>query len=233
MFHGRLSETTSTKEERKWLKLHQKGKNINSKCLNYLRKKNSITIIFYRKELFSTRSSSNPCLRNSSSSMIPVSIRSHSSQHVSPSSIDSYETSSMIDYSQYEQKKEIVFVSPLPDIVHPHKNEHSETMQRYDRLLEKMRATDEQLHILSRSWVNNTQQKPSVSKNQLEGEILIKSQSNKNAFLSPMILQVCLIILVIFNLLAVCFFNEINLLWSQYVGNTVIAEQHDEGTSNF
>jgi hypothetical protein len=131
------------------------------------------------------------------------------------------------------EKKEIVFVSPLPDIVHPQKNEHSETMQRYDRLLEKMRATDEQLHILSRSWVNNTQQKPSVSKNQLEGEILIKSQSNKNAFLSPMILQVCLIILVIFNLLAVYFFNEINLLWSQYVGNTVIAEQHDEGTSNF
>jgi hypothetical protein len=163
--------------------------------------------------------------------MIPVSIRSRSSQHFPPSSIDSYETSSMIE------KKEIVFVSPLPDIVHPQKNEHSETMQRYDLLLEKMRATDEQLHILSRSWVNNTQQKPSVSTNQLEGEILIKSQSNKttskNEFLLPMILQVCLIILVIFNLLAVYFFNEINLLWSQYVAHTVIAEQHDEGTLNF
>jgi hypothetical protein len=35
-------------------------------------------------------------------------------------------------------------------------------MQRYDRLLEKMRATDEQLQILSRSWTNNLQQKTTV-----------------------------------------------------------------------
>ena len=48
-----------------------------------------------------------------------------------------------------------------------------------------------------------------------------------------MILQICLIILVIFNLIVVYFFNEINVLWSQYVGHTVITEQHEEGTTNF
>src|SRR5271156_6536931 len=90
--------------------------------------------------------------------MIPVSIRSRSpkiSEHL-PSSIESY-----------EENKDMIFRSPLPDIVHPHKKEHDETIQRYDRLLEKMRATDEQLQILSRSWANNTQQRTSVSRNHL------------------------------------------------------------------
>jgi hypothetical protein len=57
--------------------------------------------------------------------------------------------------------------------------------------------------------------------------------TNNKEFISPMILQMCLLILVIFNLLVVYFFNEINILWSQYISHTVIAEQHDEETSNF
>jgi hypothetical protein len=98
--------------------------------------------------------------------MIPISTRYRSSQNT-PSSIDSYETSSLTTcsltpVSQYEEKKEMIFISPLPDIVHPNKKEHNEAMQRYDRLLEKMRATDEQLQILSRSWTKNIQQRTSV-----------------------------------------------------------------------
>jgi hypothetical protein len=109
--------------------------------------------------LLSTYSSSSPCLRNSSS-MIPISNRHRSSQNPG-SSIDSNETS-LTPRSQYEEKKEMIFISPLPDIVHPYRKEHNETMQRYNRLLEKMRATDEQLQTLSRSWTNNVQQRTNV-----------------------------------------------------------------------
>ena len=97
--------------------------------------------------LSSAYSSSSPCLRTSPS-IIPISTRQHPSPPVDSSA---------------EEKKEMIFVSPLPDIVHPHRREHNETMQRYDRLLEKMRATDEQLQTLSRSWTNNRQQKTTVS----------------------------------------------------------------------
>ena len=189
--------------------------------------------------------------------MIPVSTRYHSSQiphqHLPPSSVDSYETSSMINYSltsnsQYEEKKEIVFTSPLSDIIHPQKKENSETIQRYDRLLEKMRTTDEQLQILSRSWTNNKQQKTPVSTNHLfsqpkennmkihfksRSNLLLNKTTNKKKFLSPMILQMCFMILVIINLLVVYFFNEINILWSQYVAHAMTAEQQDGETSNF
>ncbi|CAF2758691.1 unnamed protein product [Rotaria sp. Silwood2] len=137
--------------------------------------------------LLSTHSASNPCLR-SCSSMIPVSVRYRSSrlseipqhfrQSFPPLSIDSYESSSITNcsltpmtpssqHSQYEQKKDKIFGSSLPDIVHQHKKEHDDTIQRYDRLLEKMRETDEQLQTLSRSWTNTKQQKISVCKNNL------------------------------------------------------------------
>ena len=61
---------------------------------------------------------------------------------------------------------------------------------------------------------------------------LNKIISNKNCF-SPIILQMCLIILVIFNLLVVYFFNEINVWWSEYVVPAGIIQQHDEDTLNF
>lgn len=154
-------------------------------------RKSTINDFFSRKEsssnktssLASTNSTSNPCLR-SSSSMIPISVRyrasrlstlpSHFRQSFPPLSMDSYETSSTENCSltpltpisqinSLEQKKEKMFISSLPDIVHQHKKEHDDTMQKYDRLLEKMRATDEQLQTLSRSWINNTPKKFSVS----------------------------------------------------------------------
>ncbi|CAF0852835.1 unnamed protein product [Adineta steineri] len=180
--------------------------------------------------LLTERSSSNPCLRSASPSMIPIPVR-HQSFH--PLSTDLYETSSMINYSltpnsQYEEKKEIIFAPPVSDIVHSQNFEHNETIQRYDRLLEKMRETDEQLQLLSRSWKNNTYKKTS---NQLD--VSVKKTIDKNAFFSPTILQICLIILVIFNLTIVYFFNEINIFWSQYVTNSGILEQQDEETTYF
>jgi hypothetical protein len=111
--------------------------------------------------------------------MIPVSVRYRPSRFPSPpSSTDSYQTPCGIDRSatshtpvlQYKYKKEEkenVLRSELPDIVYPHKKEHDETMQRYDRLLEKMRTTDEELQSLSRSWLNNRHQKTPVSNNYL------------------------------------------------------------------
>lgn len=134
--------------------------------------------------VLSTHSSSNPCLQNSPS-MGPNSFRYRSSrlsdipQHLRrsfpPFSIDSYESSSITNCSltpmtptsqnsQHEQKQDTMLISPLPEIVQQHKKEHSDAIQRYDRLLEKMRATDEQLQTLSKSWTNNTQQGRSVSR---------------------------------------------------------------------
>ncbi|CAF3706583.1 unnamed protein product [Rotaria sp. Silwood1] len=202
--------------------------------------------------LLSTYSTSNPCLR-SSSSMIPVSVRYRSShlseipqhfrQSFPPLSFDSYESSSITNcsltpmtpssqHSQYEQKKDKIFVSSLPDIVHQHKKEHNDTIQRYDRLLEKMRATDEQLQTLSRSWTNTTQQKTSM-KSDRESNLSLNKTTNDNALFSPMILQMCLIILVIFNLFVMYFFNGINKWWSQSVTNTITTDQHNQGTLKF
>ena len=101
----------------------------------------------------SRHSSSSPCLRtssSSSSSVTPV----YSSQK-SPSSLPSL--------PHDEEKREVEIVRPLSDVVHPsHRNERSETMQRYDRLLEKMRATDEQLRTLSKSWTKNLNERTMV-----------------------------------------------------------------------
>jgi hypothetical protein len=59
-----------------------------------------------------------------------------------------------------------MFRSSLPDMVHQHKKEHNQTLQQYDRLLEKMRTTDKELEFLSQSWMNNTtRQRTPVSNN--------------------------------------------------------------------
>lgn len=94
------------------------------------------------KEHQNKLSNSSPCLRT------PV----YSSQN-SPASVKSL--------PQYEEKKTI---SSLPDLIHPVRGnkEQSETMQRYDRLLKKMKATDEQLQTLSRTWTMNLKQKTTV-----------------------------------------------------------------------
>lgn len=96
----------------------------------------------HQNKLSKQSSNSSPCLRTSSSSSVtPV---------YSP---------------QYEENKPMNVVSSLPDLVHPPpplKKKHTETMQRYDRLLEKMRATDEQLQTLSRTWTTNLKQRTTV-----------------------------------------------------------------------
>ncbi|CAF1242206.1 unnamed protein product [Rotaria magnacalcarata] len=200
--------------------------------------------------LLTTNSSSNPCLR-SSSSMIPVSVRYRSSrlseipqhfrQSFPPSSIDSYESSSITNCSltpitptsqnsQYEQKKDNTFISSLPDIIHQHRQEHDNTLQRYDRLLEKMRATDEQLQTLSRSWTNNTQKK---TRSTCELNLSLNKSTNSSTLFSSTSLQMCLIILVIFNLLFIYLFNKVNIWWSQSAAHTMTTEQRDEGEFQF
>jgi hypothetical protein len=57
--------------------------------------------------------------------------------------------------------------------------------------------------------------------------------TNHSHFISPLMLQICLIILVIFNLLVAYFFNEINAWWSDYVAPIAVSEQQDEDTLNF
>ena len=62
---------------------------------------------------------------------------------------------SLTPTSQYEEQQEVRFSSNSSD--------HIDTIQRYDRLLEKMRATDEQVKRLSRSWATHTPLKVPVS----------------------------------------------------------------------
>ncbi|UJR10861.1 hypothetical protein I4U23_015049 [Adineta vaga] len=171
----------------------------------------------------STRSSSNPCLRTSSS-MIPISVRYRTLFHPSSSSsIDSYETSSMTNHSltPTSQYEEIRYPSHSSDI------EHNNKLQRYDRLLEKMRATDEQLQRLSRSWTNNTTVKVPNQSN-----LILNKSTKKKEFISPMILQMCLIILVFFNLLVVYYFNEINIFWNRFSSHSTQNEQLDDDETN-
>jgi hypothetical protein len=115
--------------------------------------------------------------------MIPVPIHyrtSKSSQFPSPPlSTDSYHTPSVSDrpltlpytsisqHNYNREKKVNMLRLHSPDIVYQRKKEHNERMQRYDRLLEKIHATDEQLQALSRSWMNSTQQRTPVSNNYL------------------------------------------------------------------
>lgn len=61
------------------------------------------------------------------------------------------------------KEKKIALKSYISEPVYRDQKEHYERMEHYDRLLKKMRATDEQLRLLSRSWANNEQQKTLVS----------------------------------------------------------------------
>ncbi len=121
----------------------------------------------FRERTSSSLSLSNPCLQNLPP-IVPVSV--HHRFPVHSLSTDSYYTPSVIDrpltlltYKIKEEGDEKTMLrSHLSD---QHKKEHDETMKRYDRLLEKIRTTDEQLQSLSRSWTNNIQQSTSVSNN--------------------------------------------------------------------
>jgi hypothetical protein len=117
--------------------------------------------------------------------MKPVSVRYRPSRFPSPPlSTDLYYTPSGMDTSlrtniRYKKEdKENILRSDLPNTVNQHKKQHDETIQRYDRLLEKMRATDEQLQSLSRSRLNNEQQRTSVSNNSLFYQQIFRNYKN-------------------------------------------------------
>ena len=109
--------------------------------------------------------------------IIPVSVHNRITQiPVYFSSTDSYYPPSVTDrplispasQTRYDYRREEEEEEKIIHRSHSsgrHKNEHEETMKRYDRLLEKIRTTDEQLQELSRSWMNNTQQSTPVSNN--------------------------------------------------------------------
>ena len=163
--------------------------------------------------------------------------------------MDSYETCSVPDpsltpitplsqFSQYEEKDiQRPKLSPLPDVVYQHSKEHDETMQRYDRLLEKMRTTDEQLQQLTRSWNHQTSAK-STPVTHIASTIPSSSSTNKSSstseesFLSPSFLQMCLLILIVFNLIILYFFNDINYWWSRYINYAVILQHHERSTTH-
>jgi hypothetical protein len=135
----------------------------------------------FRRETSSDRINSsllstNPSLRNFPT-IIPVSVPYRASPFPSPLlSADSYHTPTITDrpltsltsVSQYSYNKEETHSS---NIVY----QHNETMRRYDRLLENLRATDKQLQSLSRSWMNNKQQRTPVSNNSLFYQQVLKT----------------------------------------------------------
>lgn len=106
------------------------------------------------------------------------------------SSIDSFYTpsaselslttvTSMSQESCNKTEEEEVSKPQLPPVGSQRRKLHDETMDRYDRLLEKMRATDEQLKSLRQSWVSNKQPKSPVSKNHLFFKQIFKTYKRK------------------------------------------------------
>lgn len=61
---------------------------------------------------------------------------------------------------------------------------------------------------------------------------LNKMTNSDSHLISPMFVQMCLIILIIFNLLVVYFFHEINVWWSENIVPGMIIEQHKEDMLN-
>ncbi|CAF2082256.1 unnamed protein product [Rotaria magnacalcarata] len=137
---------------------------------------------------------------------------------------------SALQETDKKQDKKSISKADLPDTIH--QQEHDETIQRYDRLLKKMQATDEQLQSSSRSWISNMPQKLSIKMDPRSTSSANKIQNNGHYF-SPRTLQICLIIMVIFNLLFVYFFHEISSWWSEYPASALIFEQHDDDTLKF
>lgn len=124
----------------------------------------------------------------------------------------------------------------------PIRSDRRETLERYDRLLEKMKMTDEQLQKLSRSWNISNDQRPSKfhfdkkTNNDSRFQQQFDSRLNSNqteSWTSTMILQMCLFFLVIFNIFLVYFFKDIHLWWDKYLGASVIVEQPDPASSKF
>ncbi|CAF3567811.1 unnamed protein product [Rotaria socialis] len=138
---------------------------------------------------------------------------------------------SALQENDKKQDNESISKSDLPDTIH--QEEHDETIQRYDRLLKKMRSTDEQLRSSSQAWISNIPQKLRIKMDRRSSSSVNKIQNNGHYF-SPIIIQISFIIMVIFSLLFVYFFHEINRWCSEYPASAALMfEQHDDDTSNF
>ena len=123
-----------------------------------------------------------------------------------------------------KRKKTRVSWSPVREYIPPSSSDrltsHEETMEHYERLLEKMRRTDEQLSSISQTLKKKTREKPplrltatTVARRPPE---LVLIPVKKETF-SPALLQTCLIVLLLVNLLLAYFFNDINIWWSDYL----------------
>ena len=97
-------------------------------------------------------------------------------------------------------KKARVSWSPVREVIPPLRDSsHAETMEHYERLLQRMRRTDEELLSLS-------------TRLKTKGPVL--KVVKKATFFSPAVLQLCLLLLLLCNLLLAYFFNELNTWWS-------------------
>ncbi|CAF1028890.1 unnamed protein product [Didymodactylos carnosus] len=96
--------------------------------------------------------------------------------------------------------------------------EQESTLKQYDKLLEKMRVTDEQLQSLTLPWnKENKENKGTLTSivnrtNELERS----KQRTIWSYFSPLVLQTIFIVLFIFNIIFIYYFNELNLLWKQF-----------------
>ena len=60
-------------------------------------------------------------------------------------------------------------------------------------------------------------------------ERAVKRKIDDESF-SPMVLQMCLIVLIALNLLLLYFFNDIHLWWAEYVLPSLLIERHEQET---
>ena len=86
--------------------------------------------------------------RYSPSSMLTDSHRAFASNKNHPKPVKS-----AVEQNYNIKEKENTFTSDVHDTVIYKTKEHDKAMQQYDRLLEKMRTTDEQLRSLMQSWM--------------------------------------------------------------------------------
>ena len=135
--------------------------------------------LFFRRETLSTKTDSFPLSRHSyssqnASSILPVSVHNRSSRFFSSTlPNDPYNIPSVLVHpakaltdevpSHLDRKAEDAQLKPHRS--EQQRKEHDETMKQYDRLLERIRKTDEQLHSLSQSWTKSTHERIPVSNN--------------------------------------------------------------------
>lgn len=123
--------------------------------------------MLFRDDRLSNQTNS---LSQNSSQILPVTVHNRSSRFLSStlpkdfySSIPSVNDhpskplNSEVPYGYSREEKKTQLRSQKSD------QQHDEKMKGYDRLLERIRTTDEQLHRLSQSWMTSTRERMPVS----------------------------------------------------------------------